>query len=125
MLIQEVADTPNPLVGRDIKGTYMARPGDLPELFGLARAGEEVFAVVRLVGQFVLQVRDDKDGARTDPSDDSHRADLGQPHAGDLLAKEDNEVGEREGGQACEARKEHVDIARKIGEAALANQTAH
>src|SRR5262249_2905484 len=56
--------------------------------------------------------------------DDSHRADLGQPHAADALAEEDDEVCEGERGQAGEACEEHINVAWEIGEAALAHETA-
>src|SRR5262245_38066503 len=102
----------------------MTRPSDLPELLGLARASVEVLAVVWLVGQFVLQGCTGEDGARAEPADDRHWADLRQPHAGDALPEEDDEVGEGEGGQAGEASEEHINIAWEICEAALAHQTA-
>ena len=75
----------DPCLRLDPKGVDMGGLGDLPEFLWLARRLIELFAIVRLIGQPIAQVRDNQHGARRNAADDLRWPNLRQAHMSDTL----------------------------------------
>ena len=85
--VQKIADALHPFFGLDQERAHMAGVGICQSAFGSRCGGVELLAIVWLVGQIVLQVGDDEDGARANLPNHAGRPNIGETRAAENCPK--------------------------------------